>query len=93
MDSYVLAETFKYLYLLFAEEKDLLLDIDQYLFTTEAHLLPLTLSLTKVGQRRKEGVKEREGVRERGWGRREEKEGERAGERWKEREGIEEGRR
>eukprot|EP00731_Ephydatia_muelleri_P023845 Em0016g116a len=48
MDSYVLAETFKYLYLLFAEEKDLLLDIDQYLFTTEAHLLPLTLSLTKL---------------------------------------------
>lgn len=47
MDSYVLAETFKYLYLLFAEEEDLLLDIDHYLFTTEAHLLPLTLALVK----------------------------------------------
>ena len=45
MDSYVLAETFKYLYLLFAEKEDVILDIDDYVFTTEAHLLPLTLSM------------------------------------------------
>lgn len=40
----MLAETFKYLYLLFADPSELLLDLDDFLFTTEAHLLPLTLS-------------------------------------------------
>lgn len=44
MDSFVLAETFKYLYLLFSDPSDLLLDLDQFLFTTEAHLLPLSLA-------------------------------------------------
>lgn len=44
MDSFVLAETFKYLYLLFADPNELLLDLDEFLFTTEAHLLPLSLS-------------------------------------------------
>ncbi|XP_028966667.1 ER degradation-enhancing alpha-mannosidase-like protein 3 [Galendromus occidentalis] len=44
MDSFVLAETFKYLYLLFADKADVPLDIDQFVFTTEAHLLPLILS-------------------------------------------------
>ncbi|XP_038063817.1 ER degradation-enhancing alpha-mannosidase-like protein 3 [Patiria miniata] len=47
MDSFFLAETFKYLYLLFAEPEDLLIPIDDYVFTTEAHLLPLTLSRVK----------------------------------------------
>ncbi|KAF0768762.1 ER degradation-enhancing alpha-mannosidase-like protein 3 [Aphis craccivora] len=45
MDSFVLAETFKYLYLLFAESEDLIINIDEYLFTTEGHLLPLSLSV------------------------------------------------
>ncbi|XP_025203612.1 ER degradation-enhancing alpha-mannosidase-like protein 3 [Melanaphis sacchari] len=45
MDSFVLAETFKYLYLLFAESEDLIINIDEYLFTTEGHLLPLYLSV------------------------------------------------
>ena len=45
LDSYVFAETFKYLYLLFADKSDLVINIDDYLFTTEAHLLPLTLSV------------------------------------------------
>ncbi|KAK7089469.1 hypothetical protein V1264_024679 [Littorina saxatilis] len=45
MDSYVLAEMFKYLYLLFTEQEDLAIDIDDFIFTTEAHLLPLTLSV------------------------------------------------
>ncbi|KAK3088771.1 hypothetical protein FSP39_023586, partial [Pinctada imbricata] len=45
LDSYVLAETFKYLYLLFAEKTDLEINIDEYIFTTEAHLLPLSLSV------------------------------------------------
>ena len=45
MDSFVLSETFKYLFLLFSEDEDLILDIDDYVFTTEAHLLPLSLSL------------------------------------------------
>lgn len=44
MDSFVLAETFKYLYLLFADRDDLLLNLDEFIFTTEGHLLPLTLS-------------------------------------------------
>ena len=44
MDSYVLAETFKYLFLLFAEEDELLLDMDDFVFTTEAHLFPLSLA-------------------------------------------------
>uniref|UniRef100_A0A224X743 alpha-1,2-Mannosidase n=1 Tax=Panstrongylus lignarius TaxID=156445 RepID=A0A224X743_9HEMI len=46
MDSFVLAETFKYLYLLFTEPSDLIVDLDRFIFTTEAHLLPLTLART-----------------------------------------------
>merc|ERR1719219_2935159 len=44
MDSFVLAETFKYLYLLFSEEEDMIIDIDSFVFTTEGHLLPLSLA-------------------------------------------------
>ncbi|XP_072537467.1 ER degradation-enhancing alpha-mannosidase-like protein 3 isoform X2 [Salminus brasiliensis] len=44
MDSFFLAEMFKYLFLLFAEEDDLPFDVEDYVFTTEAHLLPLSLS-------------------------------------------------
>ena len=44
MDSFVLAETFKYLYLLFSEESEREINIHDYIFTTEAHLLPLYLS-------------------------------------------------
>ncbi|XP_078263747.1 ER degradation-enhancing alpha-mannosidase-like protein 3 isoform X1 [Rhinoraja longicauda] len=44
MDSFFLAEMFKYLFLLFAEKDDILFDIEDYIFTTEAHLLPLWLS-------------------------------------------------
>ncbi|XP_037559321.1 ER degradation-enhancing alpha-mannosidase-like protein 3 [Dermacentor silvarum] len=44
MDSFVLAETLKYLYLLFASPEDLPLDLDHFVFTTEAHLLPLSLA-------------------------------------------------
>lgn len=43
MDSFVFAETFKYLYLLFAEDEELMFDIDEFLFSTEAHLLPLNM--------------------------------------------------
>ena len=45
MDSFFLAETFKYLYLLFVEDEDILVNVDDYVFTTEAHLLPLSLSI------------------------------------------------
>lgn len=41
MDSFVFAETFKYLYLMFVEDQDLIFDIDDFIFTTEAHLVPL----------------------------------------------------
>merc|ERR1719418_365133 len=44
MDSFVLAETFKYLYLLFSEDEDMIIDIDSFVFTTEGHLLPLSLA-------------------------------------------------
>ena len=44
LDSFVLAETFKYLYLLFADENDLILDLNNWLFTTEGHLMPLSLA-------------------------------------------------
>ena len=44
MDSFFLAEMFKYLYLIFAENEDLTIDPEKYVFTTEAHLLPLSLS-------------------------------------------------
>ncbi|XP_057697400.1 ER degradation-enhancing alpha-mannosidase-like protein 3 isoform X2 [Corythoichthys intestinalis] len=44
MDSFFLAEMFKYLFLLFADSEDLPFDVEDYIFTTEAHLLPLSLS-------------------------------------------------
>lgn len=47
MDSFFLAEMFKYLYLLFSEKSELPIDIDDFIFTTEAHLLPMSLSTTR----------------------------------------------
>nr|XP_029545039.1 ER degradation-enhancing alpha-mannosidase-like protein 3 isoform X3 [Oncorhynchus nerka] len=47
MDSFFLAEMFKYLYLLFSEKNQLPFDIDDYIFTTEAHLLPVSLSTSQ----------------------------------------------
>ncbi|GMR31177.1 hypothetical protein PMAYCL1PPCAC_01372 [Pristionchus mayeri] len=47
MDSFVLSETFKYLYLIFAESDDLIFDPDNYVLTTEAHFLPLHLGDSK----------------------------------------------
>lgn len=48
MDSFVLSETFKYLFLLFAEPNELVLDLDEFIFTTEGHLLPLTLAAVRT---------------------------------------------
>ncbi|XP_054006912.1 ER degradation-enhancing alpha-mannosidase-like protein 3 [Hylaeus anthracinus] len=48
MDSFVLSETFKYLFLLFAEPGELVLDLDEFIFTTEGHLLPLTLASVRT---------------------------------------------
>lgn len=50
MDSFFLAEMFKYLFLLFAEEEELPFDVEDYVFTTEAHLLPLSLSIAPRSQ-------------------------------------------
>lgn len=47
MDSFFLAEMFKYLYLMFSEKSHLSIDMDRYIFTTEAHLLPISLSTTQ----------------------------------------------
>ncbi|KAL4717586.1 hypothetical protein ACJJTC_000735 [Scirpophaga incertulas] len=44
MDSFVLAETFKYLYMLFGEDKNLPIKLEDYVLTTEAHFLPLCLA-------------------------------------------------
>lgn len=51
MDSFVLAETFKYLYLLFSEPSELPLDMDKYILSTEAHLLPIGLPPVKSAHR------------------------------------------
>ncbi|XP_068096223.1 ER degradation-enhancing alpha-mannosidase-like protein 3 isoform X2 [Hyperolius riggenbachi] len=53
MDSFFLAEMFKYLYLLFSEREDLIFDIEDYIFTTEAHLLPLWLSTSNHSKPKK----------------------------------------
>ena len=46
----MLAETFKYLYLLFTEKEDLVFNMNRFIFTTEAHLLPLSLSTITVNE-------------------------------------------
>ncbi|VEL16164.1 unnamed protein product [Protopolystoma xenopodis] len=46
MDSFVLAETFKYLYLLFTEPSDLPINLDNFVLSTEAHLLPIGLGVS-----------------------------------------------
>jgi len=43
MESFVLAETFKYLYMIFAEPDEVPFHPDNYVLTTEAHFLPLTI--------------------------------------------------
>ena len=50
MDSFVLAETFKYLYLLFDSIPHRYIDIDQFIFTTEAHLLPMNFLLFNINE-------------------------------------------
>ncbi|XP_063393552.1 ER degradation-enhancing alpha-mannosidase-like protein 3 [Cydia fagiglandana] len=44
MDSFVLAETFKYLYMLFGDDKHMPVKLEDYVLTTEAHFLPLSLA-------------------------------------------------
>ena len=41
MESFWLAETLKYLYLLFDDSKPSVLPLDEYVFNTEAHALPI----------------------------------------------------
>ena len=57
MDSFVLAETFKYFYLTFAEEEDIGIPIDDYVLTTEAHLIPLHVQFFSKEQVRVENLK------------------------------------
>ena len=40
MESFFLAETLKYFYLLFSDDKDLL-PLDRFVFNTEGHALPI----------------------------------------------------
>lgn len=44
MDSFVLAETFKYLFMLFSYDAELPIKTNDYILTTEAHFLPLNLA-------------------------------------------------
>ena len=52
----MLAETFKYLYLMYAEEEDILLPINEFIFTTEAHLIPLNISTLNISFNNNEEV-------------------------------------
>lgn len=45
MSSFVLAETLKYLYLLFSNDNETHVDLDKFIFSTEGHLLPIKLGL------------------------------------------------
>lgn len=47
MSSFVLAETLKYLYLLFSYDNETYVDLDKFIFSTEGHLLPIKLGLTE----------------------------------------------
>ncbi|VDM94139.1 unnamed protein product [Onchocerca ochengi] len=46
MDSFVLSETLKYLYMIFTDPSDLQIDLDNYVLTTEAHFIPLSIADT-----------------------------------------------
>lgn len=47
MASFVLAETLKYLYLLFSNDNETYVDLDKFIFSTEGHILPIDLSLVQ----------------------------------------------
>ncbi|EGT59356.1 hypothetical protein CAEBREN_21992 [Caenorhabditis brenneri] len=47
MESFVLSETFKYLYMIFTDPEDLVFDPDHFVLTTEAHFLPLSIGLNE----------------------------------------------
>ena len=51
MASFVLAETLKYLYLLFSDDKSTYVDLDKFIFSTEGHLLPVNLALIQPAAR------------------------------------------
>uniref|UniRef100_A0A0N5BK53 alpha-1,2-Mannosidase n=1 Tax=Strongyloides papillosus TaxID=174720 RepID=A0A0N5BK53_STREA len=53
MESFLLAETFKYLYMIFAEPEDLIFDPDVFVLTTEAHFLPLSIGESGTDKPRK----------------------------------------
>ena len=46
LESFFFAETLKYLYLIFSDETEF--DVDRYLLTTEAHVLPLPINLDEA---------------------------------------------
>jgi len=60
MDSFVFAETFKYFFLIFSEDKDLAFDLDEFIFTTEAHLLPINIGDYVEGAQEKTDKKKSE---------------------------------
>ena len=51
MSSFVLAETLKYLYLLFSNDNETHVDMDRFVFSTEGHPLPIDLALIPTSPR------------------------------------------
>ncbi|VBB27025.1 unnamed protein product [Acanthocheilonema viteae] len=51
MDSFVLSETLKYLYMIFTDSSDLPIDLDNYVLTTEAHFIPLSVGDTNNSEK------------------------------------------
>lgn len=63
MSSFVLAETLKYLYLLFSNDNETHIDLEKFIFSTEGHLLPINLGLmpiTKVNSTKQDTEKDEE---------------------------------
>merc|ERR1712048_389566 len=50
MDSYYLSEMFKYLYMIFAEEEDIPIDLSDLVITTEAHFVPVQKTSPYTGK-------------------------------------------
>lgn len=68
MESFWLAETLKYLYLLFDDSKEEILPLDKVVFNTEAHPFPIfeMNPLFKTGWKRNENIKADESINTRG---------------------------
>ncbi|KAL3319397.1 ER degradation-enhancing alpha-mannosidase-like protein 3 [Cichlidogyrus casuarinus] len=60
MDSFFLAETCKYLFLIFSEPEDVPIDLERYIFTTEAHVLPTSLASIQFPESLQDDIRDRD---------------------------------